>query len=369
MDLNNWSVDAEKAATGIGKLLGVLRSDNIRTDPFVAPSSPVASAVPEAMPAGDSGGFVSPVEGDAPVSSGFGPRGERNHNGVDLAVAQGSAVLAATGGEVTYAGSNDPGGYGSWVEITAPDGTVTRYGHMSGINVAQGAKVSAGQMIGQSGGTPGTAGAGNSQGAHLHFEVRVGGNPVDPVSYLAGAGQIVRPGGSSEQGSPATAPQTPESAAATTVEKVSDALTGDLNSGDKPGADGETRTAGPGGIDEFLGAIREAESGGNYRIYNQSGLSDASGAYQFISTTWGNYGGYRNAADAPPEVQDEKAREMAAALYQRYGDWRLVAIAWYGGPGIADLVEQGIDPGSPKGQGRYLDYGEKIMRLMGASNG
>lgn len=120
----------------------------------------------------------------------------------------------------------------------------------------------------------------------------------------------------------------------------------------------------PNGLQSFLAATKQHESGGNYGIYNQSGLSDASGAYQFISTTWGGYGGYHNAAEAPPEVQDAKAAEMASQLFERYHDWRLVAIAWYGGPGIADQAAAGQDPGNPDQQGSYLAYGDTIVRMM-----
>lgn len=84
-------------------------------------------------------------------------------------------------------------------------------------------------------------------------------------------------------------------------------------------------------IDRFMYAIRSIESGHNYSIYNHSG-SGASGAYQFMPGTWNYYGGYYNAADAPPEVQDQKARELMLSYFAQYQNWSDVAAAWVSGP-------------------------------------
>lgn len=86
-------------------------------------------------------------------------------------------------------------------------------------------------------------------------------------------------------------------------------------------------------LDEFMAAIRTVESGSNYA--HPKNASGASGAYQFIDSTWGNYGGYRSAYLAPPEVQDERARQLMQAYYDQFGDWDYVAAAWIGGPGTA----------------------------------
>jgi hypothetical protein len=56
---------------------------------------------------------------------------------------------------------------------------------------------------------------------------------------------------------------------------------------------------------------------------------------------------------------------MASALFNQFHSWRLVAIAWYGGPGVAQQVAAGQDPGSPQGQGGYLAYGNTIAGMMG----
>jgi hypothetical protein len=121
----------------------------------------------------------------------------------------------------------------------------------------------------------------------------------------------------------------------------------------------------PAAIEAFLNATKQHESGGDYTIYNQSGQSNASGAYQFLGSTWKGMGGSTaNAAEASPAEQDAIARKMAQQLFDKYHSWRLVAIAWYGGPGVADQVAAGQNPGSPEGQGPYLAYGDTIMRMM-----
>jgi hypothetical protein len=130
-------------------------------------------------------GVSSPVEGGQQVNSPYGPRGGGFHGGVDLNAPTGTTILAANSGTVTHAASDDPNGYGTWVEITGDDGVVTRYGHLSGMHVTQGNRVNAGAVIGVSGET------GNARGAHLHFEVRQNGAAVDPMPFLAGSGQIL----------------------------------------------------------------------------------------------------------------------------------------------------------------------------------
>lgn len=153
------------------------------TDTTTATSSgTTAPAVPE-------GSFVHPgPEEDMAVNSPFGPRGNDFHPGIDLAFPDHTSVLAATSGQITQAGGVTEGGYGV-VEITAPNGLVTRYGHVSALNVAVGDTVQAGQVIASSGGA-GEAGSGNADGPHLHFEVLVDGKNVDPAPFLAGGMSI-----------------------------------------------------------------------------------------------------------------------------------------------------------------------------------
>jgi murein DD-endopeptidase MepM/ murein hydrolase activator NlpD len=121
-----------------------------------------------------SSGLIWPVSG--PVTSGFGWRWGRMHEGIDIAVPSGTAVAAAASGVVIYAGWM--GGYGNLVLIDHGGGIATAYGHNSSIVVGNGSSVSQGQTIALSGST------GNSTGPHVHFEVRVNGSPVDPLGYL-----------------------------------------------------------------------------------------------------------------------------------------------------------------------------------------
>jgi murein DD-endopeptidase MepM/ murein hydrolase activator NlpD len=118
--------------------------------------------------------WVRPNSG--PLTSGFGYRWGRLHAGIDLAGPYGSPILAATDGCITYAGPMS--GYGEVMQITDWDGTQTVYGHMSAFDRTSGC-VKAGEVIARVGA------AGDATGAHLHFEIRVGGTPVDPIPFLA----------------------------------------------------------------------------------------------------------------------------------------------------------------------------------------
>ena len=98
------------------------------------------------------------------------------HEGIDIAVPTGTAVVASASGQVIYAGWM--GGYGNLVLIDHGGGLATAYGHNSGFAVGSGQSVAQGQVIAYAGST------GNSTGPHVHFEVRVNGSPVDPLGYL-----------------------------------------------------------------------------------------------------------------------------------------------------------------------------------------
>jgi murein DD-endopeptidase MepM/ murein hydrolase activator NlpD len=120
-----------------------------------------------------SSGFIWPVNGV--VTSGFGWRWGRMHEGLDIAAPTGTSIRAAAGGTVIYAGYM--GGYGNIVIIDHGNGLSTAYAHQSAIYISSGS-VSQGTVIGAVGST------GNSTGPHLHFEVRVNGSAVDPMGYL-----------------------------------------------------------------------------------------------------------------------------------------------------------------------------------------
>jgi murein DD-endopeptidase MepM/ murein hydrolase activator NlpD len=138
--------------------------------------------------------FASPVPKATPITSPFGPRDNSqnpqissNHKGIDFGTPSGTALTAITDGVISTIG-NEAKGYGQWIEVKHEDGTASRYAHLSQINVSRGQKVVPGQVVGRSGGKKGQAGAGNSTGAHLHFEIlNEKGVKVNPAAYLSGA--------------------------------------------------------------------------------------------------------------------------------------------------------------------------------------
>jgi murein DD-endopeptidase MepM/ murein hydrolase activator NlpD len=109
----------------------------------------------------------------------FSRRGFEFHEGQDIDADYGAPVMAAGSGRVTTAGRQR--GYGNVVYIDHGAGLSTRYGHLSQINVAVGQTVARGQKIGLVGST------GRSTGPHLHYEVRINNQPVNPKRYLPGA--------------------------------------------------------------------------------------------------------------------------------------------------------------------------------------
>jgi murein DD-endopeptidase MepM/ murein hydrolase activator NlpD len=116
------------------------------------------------------------------MSSGFGYRHDpftgagAMHAGLDFKGPIGTPILAAADGKVTFAGVHS--GYGNCIEITHANGLVTRYAHLSGFNVSLGQKVERGIQIARMGST------GRSTGPHLHFEVRLNGQAINPIKFL-----------------------------------------------------------------------------------------------------------------------------------------------------------------------------------------
>jgi murein DD-endopeptidase MepM/ murein hydrolase activator NlpD len=111
----------------------------------------------------------------------FTGRGHEYHEGQDIDAAWGTPVEAAASGKVIIAGWQR--GYGNVVYVDHGSGLSTRYGHLSKINVSVGQSIDTGEIIGLVGST------GRSTGPHLHYEVRVNNQPVDPKPYLPGATQ------------------------------------------------------------------------------------------------------------------------------------------------------------------------------------
>ena len=129
-------------------------------------------------------GWIRPVAGR--LTSPFGPRWGRNHNGIDLSGSVGSPVIAARSGIVVTAISGcHPtsswgcgGGFGNYITIAHNDGFATIYAHLSTLKVPVGAVVNGGENIGTVGNS------GNSYGPHLHFETRQVGVPRNPCNYI-----------------------------------------------------------------------------------------------------------------------------------------------------------------------------------------
>jgi murein DD-endopeptidase MepM/ murein hydrolase activator NlpD len=138
-----------------------------------AQSSAASSATPVTS-APSSAGFIWPAHGV--MTSSFGWRWGRMHEGIDIAVPNGTPVVASASGTVIVAGWM--GGYGNLVVVDHGNGIATAYGHNTSIAAGVGQQVAQGQLIAYSGNT------GNSTGPHIHFEVRINGSPVDPLGYL-----------------------------------------------------------------------------------------------------------------------------------------------------------------------------------------
>ena len=137
----------------------------------------MAALPPEPIPAPRGGErFLWPVQGK--VISNFGPKkGGLNNDGINISAAEGATVVAADNGVVAYAG-NELRGFGNLLLIRHADGWVTAYAHNEKLLVKRGEKVKRGQAIAQIGRT------GNVSAPQLHFEVRKGTDPVDPLKYL-----------------------------------------------------------------------------------------------------------------------------------------------------------------------------------------
>jgi murein DD-endopeptidase MepM/ murein hydrolase activator NlpD len=126
---------------------------------------------------------IWPVSGE--LTDGFGGRrnpfggwGSEFHTGQDIATLWGTPVMAAAQGTVIFAGWQN--GYGQIVIIDHGNGLTTRYGHLSGIDVEVGQQLARGEQLGRVGST------GRSTGPHLHYEVRINDEPVNPLQYLPG---------------------------------------------------------------------------------------------------------------------------------------------------------------------------------------
>lgn len=188
IDNDNWyttqQVTRQDPSSGHRKVVAIIsyRNDS-ETGREIVMEELVSEAIPKIVERGTKipPTYIRPISGGY-VSSSFGYRksptagASTNHKGVDLATPIGTTVSASCGGKVVTAGW--VGSYGYVIYIDHEDGRQTRYAHLSKIYVKVGDKVKQGDKIALSGNS------GVSTGPHLHFEMRIGGNPVNPLKYL-----------------------------------------------------------------------------------------------------------------------------------------------------------------------------------------
>ncbi|MGV8895241.1 MAG: M23 family metallopeptidase [Rhodoglobus sp.] len=185
------ALTAATAVTEASYLQGVQEREAARAAAAAAAAASAAAAAAAAAQASlDAGeislsGWVRPASGY--ISSVYGwsiGYGSNFHKGTDIAGGCGAPIFAAASGVVTYAAQGWNGGYGNMVLIDHGNGVTTRYGHIAngGILVSQGQSVGVGNQIASIGST------GNSTGCHLHFEVLVNGNHVNPQPFMSDRG-------------------------------------------------------------------------------------------------------------------------------------------------------------------------------------
>tara|TARA_B100001248_G_scaffold229141_1_gene188386 strand:- start:257 stop:1603 length:1347 start_codon:yes stop_codon:yes gene_type:complete len=126
--------------------------------------------------------FYHPIQTANRFTSGYGPRWGKMHNGTDFAAPHGTPIRSTADGVVTYVGWQSA--YGRLIKIKHDFGIETRYAHLSKFRVKKGQRVSRGQHIGDMGNT------GRSTGTHLHYEIRVGGKPINPMKYIKAAQNV-----------------------------------------------------------------------------------------------------------------------------------------------------------------------------------
>jgi murein DD-endopeptidase MepM/ murein hydrolase activator NlpD len=126
----------------------------------------------------DSGRFIWPVPSSKRISSPFGPRWGRHHDGIDIPGRPGTNILAADDGIVVYSG-NALGGYGNIVVLSHEGGFFSVYAHNQKNKVRRGQRIHRGQVVALLGST------GHSTGPHLHFEIRRDSRPIDPKKLVS----------------------------------------------------------------------------------------------------------------------------------------------------------------------------------------
>ncbi len=178
------TVVSREGKTGSARVLArITKVNGIETEKDVLESETISEPVAKIEkigtkkrpPTTGSGKFINPSYGT--LSSRYGRRWGRNHNGIDVAGSYNSNIKAADGGLVTYSGWMS--GYGNYIVINHENGYQTAYGHCASLLVDVGDRVAKGDIIAKMGST------GRSTGTHLHFEVRKNGQYVDPLKYIS----------------------------------------------------------------------------------------------------------------------------------------------------------------------------------------
>ena len=166
--IDEWIAEADAAAQQEATLSAFIRANSV-------PQRASRGAADPGTDGRVSGaGLIWPVRG--PVTSGYGSRWGRMHEGIDIGAGTGTPIRAAKAGTVVFAGVMN--GYGNVIIIDHGGGFSTLYAHQSRLGASRGQDVSQGEVVGYVGST------GHSTGPHLHFETRVDGSPRNPMNYL-----------------------------------------------------------------------------------------------------------------------------------------------------------------------------------------
>ena len=159
------------------QLIASTISNSENQNQYLQVNLPILPAKNDLIDKNTNSAFIWPTQGT--ISSGYGWRWGKIHQGIDIAAPVGTPVWAAATGIVEFAGWDDSG-YGNMLDIRHRDGSITRYAHLNVLFVKQGDTVTQSQVVAAVGST------GNSTGPHLHFEIRPQGSlAADPMAYLA----------------------------------------------------------------------------------------------------------------------------------------------------------------------------------------
>ncbi|WP_245890779.1 M23 family metallopeptidase [Albidovulum aquaemixtae] len=186
LDPEDLIAQVRRGYSGMGGPLGPLMpATGTEADPDAARAARILEGLDRMnlyRMAAEKAPFAIPLQTSFRFTSGFGRRWGRMHEGTDFAGAHGSPIHATADGTVVHAGWQS--GYGNLVRIRHDFGIETRYAHLSKVRVEVGQKVSRADRIGDMGNT------GRSTGTHLHYEVRVNGKSVNPMTFIKAANNV-----------------------------------------------------------------------------------------------------------------------------------------------------------------------------------